>query len=350
MKLPMLWVLLLTGFVAAEPPASIDALVEQQIDAAFVERETVWSNYPHSGVPKTRLGWCMPLPDGRLLIAGMNLPYVGQIGFELASGEVVPSAWKPKRDDWLVMQENTVLVSHKSLQVHDVPDGAVAVVYRDQSLAIPDLGAVRHRIENQTLYGGLPEPLVGGPVLIDNVVVASGEVRIHQADFVIVRNATFTGAVGTGSLEVRGCRFVLLLNCTFIATPGGPVFHQWPKHPTEHVALWNVNIVDTVGRNRTEAVLLESGPNPYRDFAFVQIRGHDAGAFSIWQATLEDATFSGVELPTRFTLGPNAELWGDIFFLGARFDTIDVRDGAMPWDFQTRNAWLRGLKHQLGAN
>ncbi|MEM1208535.1 MAG: hypothetical protein AAGI54_04640 [Planctomycetota bacterium] len=65
---------------------------------------------------------------------------------------------------------------------------------------------------------------------------------------------------------------------------------------------------------------------------------------------IEDATFSGVELPTRFTLGPNAELWGDIFFLGARFDTIDVRDGAMPWSWQTRNAWLRGLKHKLGAN
>lgn len=335
----------------------IKLIVKAEVEAQLAARDPVKVGYGPTPLPNTQLWWTMRLLDGRMLIVGRNLPWSG-VSYRLTNGSHVDVPRLRGPDPWLGKRA-AIDRAHKTWQVlPEPPEYAVSVIAWSQlkngtrviaaeALLPSDQPTTpKHEFKNQTLYN-VDEPLVGGPVVLDGVIVAGGGLRIHQADYVILSNVQFIGTDGSGALEIRGCKRVFIMNTSYSGTAGGVVFHDWPKHPTSDVLCYNTVFAGTYGGvNRNEGVVIENGTNTYRRIAFDQMMGNDVGPLTLWNADVEDLTISHTTLG-QLSLGAKATMRRTMFW-SAFFNSIKVREdqGTLPWDEQIKNdCYMFGLKH-----
>lgn len=298
-------------------------------------------------MPEPRLWWSMRLPDGRVFVAGRNLPDSG-MRFVLPDGSSVKAKRHSGRDHYLGLSRVAVYRGRKMWQVFTAPHvlGRFSLEYRDQSLVIDPIEERRLLIRNNTIR---EERVVkGGSVHIEDVDVVGGELRLHDCENVLLKDVTFNGVGGAGALEINGCRRVLCVNTTFNGTRGGVVIHDTPHWPCHDLAFIGTHFGDTMaGVNRNECVVIENESRAFERIIFDQSSYGTAGGFVVWNAKPRDVTISHSKLPDLyFAAGGEMRDW---MFWSAEFQGVGVRDdGQTPsWEKQVRGSgsYVFGLNY-----
>ncbi|MEO0966033.1 MAG: hypothetical protein AAFY08_13070 [Planctomycetota bacterium] len=302
--------------------------------------------YKPQPMPEPRLWWSLRLPDGRLFAAGRNLPDSG-MAFLLADGSAVPAKRLTRRDRWLGLSAAAVRRGRKQWQIFDPPPDALALALGDRAMVFDGSGRAFDRvIRLETIRD--ERVIEGGSVLVEDVDVKAGELRLHNCENVLLKDVTFNGVGGPGALEINGCRRVLSVNTTFNGTPGGVVIHDTPHWACHDLALIGTHFGDTMaGVNRSECVVIENESRAFERIIFDQSSHGTAGGFVVWDAFPMDVTISHSSLPDLyFAAGAEMVRW---MFWSAEFHRVGVRDDGetKPWDQMLKDSgsYMFGLKH-----